>query len=88
MDIPQKLRDLAVSDTGFLFDPYTGSTFSANETGLAVLAGLRAGRSRAEILAALKDAFELGPGSDPERDLDDFLLTLRRNDLIPEGFQP
>ena len=27
------LKDLALSDTGFVFDPYTGATFTTNATG-------------------------------------------------------
>ena len=35
-----RLRDLALSDTGFVFDPCSGATFTVNATGLAVLKGL------------------------------------------------
>ncbi|MCA9705318.1 MAG: PqqD family protein [Myxococcales bacterium] len=88
MTIPSKLRDLAVSGTGFLFDPHTGSTFSVNETGLAVLEGLRTGEGREAILARLRDGFEVPSTADLERDLDEMLHLLRRNDLLPEGWSP
>ncbi len=32
------LKQLAVSENGFVFDPYTGHTFTLNATGIAVLA--------------------------------------------------
>ena len=88
MTIPQKLRDLAISDTGFLFDPYTGSTFSVNEAGLAVLSGLREGRSVSELAAALRDAFDVPPGVDIERDVAEFVHLMRRNGLVPEDYTP
>lgn len=86
--IPATLEDLAVSDTGFVFDPHTGSTFSVNEAGLAVLDGLRRGSDRSQLLAALAERFDLPPGVDLERDLDEFLRRLRRNALLPEEFTP
>jgi len=39
MSSVQKLKDLAVSDSGFVFDPYTGSTFSVNAAGRLILKG-------------------------------------------------
>lgn len=83
----KKLQDLAVSDTGFVFDPYTGSTFSVNPTGKRILEGLKAGQSRDVIVADLEEAFEIR-GDDLERDLDEFLHLLRQNGLIPREFTP
>ena len=37
MDVREKLSDLAISDKGFVFDPYTGSTFSLNATGRGIV---------------------------------------------------
>ncbi len=37
------LRHLAISPSGFVFDPNTGSTFTCNETGRPLLEGLREG---------------------------------------------
>ena len=50
MDAPQHLRDLAVSDTGFVFDPYSGATFSVNPTGLVILRALQQGAERDDVL--------------------------------------
>ncbi|MBW2731537.1 MAG: PqqD family protein [Deltaproteobacteria bacterium] len=85
MDATAKLKDLAVSDTGFVFDPYSGSTFSANEAGMKILEGLKQGLSRAEIVFALEEHFEVR-GDDLARDLDEFVLLLRRNQLVPADF--
>ncbi len=50
----ERLQQLAVSDTGFIFDPQSGQSFSVNDTGLFVLQQLKrgiAGDTAAEILA-------------------------------------
>lgn len=86
MTVPSILRDLAVSETGFVFDPHTGSSFSLNEAGLVVIDGLRRGDDRAALLAALTEYFEVPAGVDLERDLDDFLRRLRRDALLPEDY--
>jgi hypothetical protein len=85
MDVPPKLADLALSETGFVFDPYTGATFSANAAGLAILHQLKSGATRAGIVAHLEDEFEIH-GADLQRDLDEFLHLLEQNDLLPRGF--
>ena len=77
-----RLRQLAVSDSGFVFDPLTGHTFTVNATGLAVLAGLKAGRVADEIASDLGDAFEPEGGEDIQRDVDDFVLRLREHGLV------
>jgi hypothetical protein len=86
MDYIQKLKDLAVSESGFVFDPFTGATFNTNSTGRAIIEGLKEGLDRGPLLASLRDAFEVG-SEDLERDLDEFLYLLRENGILPNGFQ-
>lgn len=76
------LRDLAISESGFVFDPVTGATFTVNPTGLAMLQALRAGQDRAAVVAAVKDAFETA-GQDVGADVDEFILQLERHDILP-----
>ena len=75
------LRGLAISESGFVFDPMTGATFTVNPTGLVVLQALRAGKDRRELQAALEEAFETG-GQDLGADVDEFLLQLERHDIL------
>lgn len=84
MDV-NRLRELAVSDTGFVFDPYSGFTFSVNETGRFILNRLKAGQDVEGVAAALSDAFELSPRDDPSRDVHEFILMLREAQLLPRG---
>lgn len=51
------IRSLAISDTGFVFDPRTGHSYSVNRTGLTVLRAMKEGRSRLEITDSLSRDF-------------------------------
>lgn len=84
MDV-NRLRELAVSDTGFVFDPYSGFTFSVNETGRFILQRLKAGEGVEAVAAALAGAFELSPRDDPSRDVHEFILMLREQQLLPRA---
>jgi PqqD family protein of HPr-rel-A system len=86
MEVPQKLKDLAVSESGFVFDPHSGATFSVNASALVVLQALKQGCGRASIADQLREAFDLTEG-DIERDLDEFMHLLRRNSLVPNEFE-
>ncbi len=85
MDAMDKLKDLAISDSGFIFDPYSGSTFSVNESGVHILKGLKEGLDRAAILASLEGHFDVR-GDDLARDLDEFVHLMRSNGLLPASF--
>lgn len=79
------LRDLAISETGFVFDPYTGATFTTNATGHCVLLALRDGLSRPEICDRLRERFEVH-GSDLDADVGEFVQLLRQHGVVPESF--
>lgn len=83
----QHLRDLAVSDSGFVFDPRTGATFSVNPTGLALLRGLMQGLERARLVGALDEGFEVD-GADLDRDVDEFVEQLRAVGIVGPEFAP
>lgn len=52
------ITSLAISDTGFVFDPRTGHTYAVNSTGLAVLRGLKNGRTLLQIGDELATEFD------------------------------
>jgi len=76
----QRLKELAFSDTGFIFDPLTGTTFSANGTALLILTLLKEGWEHAQLLAELALRYEVS-GVDIGRDYDDLVTTLRESGL-------
>lgn len=87
MDARRRLSDLAISESGFVFDPYTGASFTVNATGLRVLEALKAGvTGRDALVARLGEAFEVR-GEDVTRDVDEFVGLLRRYGLLPRDFE-
>lgn len=54
----QRLADLAISETGFVFDPRTGQSFTVNPTGLAAIQQLRLGKSPEAAAASLAEEYD------------------------------
>lgn len=55
----QRLSKLAVSESGFLFDPETGQSFTLNRTGLLTLSYLKRGSSIEETAAQLAKDYKI-----------------------------
>lgn len=85
MSYTSRLRDLAISETGFLFDPMSGATFTVNPTGACILRALRDGCDRGEIVDRLRSTFEVGR-ADLESDLGDFVRLLVQSGILPHDF--
>jgi hypothetical protein len=81
----QRLRDLAISESGFLFDPYTGSSFTVNQTGRFILELLKKGEEVEQIQLALKEKFMVEE-ADLRTDISEFLNLLKANNLLPRSF--
>ena len=87
MNISERLRDVAISDSGILFDPYTGLTFTVNATGRAVLQRMREGMGADEIVATLGTDFDATDQDDVQRDVREFLLVLKESGLLPRDLE-
>lgn len=83
MDQQARLKDVAISDSGFLFDPYSGFTFSLNPTGKFILERLRDGLEPEAIEAQLRQDFDVDDAEDLRRDLHEFVLQLRDQAILP-----
>ena len=51
------LSMLAISDSGFVFDPRTGHSYAVNSTGLALLRSLKLGQTPTESVQRLQSSF-------------------------------
>jgi len=71
-----KLRNLAVSETGFVFDPVSGHTFNTNRTGSVILSLLKDDRSVAEIVETLIERFDVEDEM-ARREVQDFVFRLK-----------
>lgn len=83
MSASQHLKDLAISETGFVFDPYTGATFTTNATGQCIIAALREGLPVEAIAKRLRDQFDVQT-LNLEGDIADFLALLRQHGILSE----
>ena len=54
-----RLAKFAVSETGFLFDPQTGQSFTLNSTGLITLTQLKRGDDVADVAMHLSERFRV-----------------------------
>lgn len=79
------LENLAVSDSGFVFDPSSGATFTLNASGLVILNALREGLALDEIVARVGERFDEIEG-DPADDVLDFVGRLRQHGIVPADF--
>ncbi len=76
-------ENIAVSGSGFLFDPNTGESYSLNKTGREIVAMLSENPSRAILETNLIAKYDVDQGQ-LSRYLDDFFHLLRRFELIED----
>ncbi len=76
-----KLSTLAVSDTGFIFDPATGHSYTTNEVGIRLLKLLKDGLDKNQLTSQIIAEYDV---SEDEIDLDynEFVDNLKANFLI------
>jgi hypothetical protein len=74
-------KNIALSESGFIFDPSTGDSFSVNGTGLKILEYLKSGAEEAEIVDILSELFVADKKLIRE-DLDDFINHLKQLKMI------
>ncbi|MEY4110389.1 MAG: hypothetical protein RLZZ46_744 [Bacteroidota bacterium] len=74
-------KNLALSETGFIFNPSTGDSFSANPVASEMIALLREGKSPEEIKKQLLNTYEVEKIS-LDKDFDDLMMQLRDNNLL------
>jgi hypothetical protein len=71
------LKNLALSDTGFVFNPSTGDSFSVNPIGLGILKDFKDGKSEEEIKKRLLNDFQTDKET-IEKDLYDFMKMIEQ----------
>jgi len=73
--------NIAISENGFMFDPHTGDSYNLNSTGVEIIKYLKAGKTNEEILAELKQKYDVDEFS-LEQNLYDFIAMLSHYDLL------
>jgi len=75
--------NLAVSDSGFLFMPSTGETFTLNSLGREIFRMIQSGKDFDEVLEFISAEYDIDRSSS-DKDLADFLGQLKNYNLIKE----
>ena len=73
-------KGIAVSETGFIFNPDTGDSFSSNRVGLEIISMLKAGKIHKEIIKMISAKYKIKP-NEFEKDYDDFTSQLNDSNL-------
>jgi hypothetical protein len=76
-------KNIATSDTGFIFNPGSGDSFSSNPIGSDILSFFKDDKSRQEIIELTCAKYEVDKNQF-EKDLEDFLTQLREYNLLDE----
>jgi PqqD family protein of HPr-rel-A system len=79
----QLRKNIAVSETGFVFDPTSGESFSINREGQEIMALMKEGKSMQEISSLMCSDYDVDPASF-EKYFYDFIGMLRQFNLVEE----
>ncbi|MCX6182188.1 MAG: PqqD family protein [Bacteroidetes bacterium] len=70
-------KNIALSDSGFVFDPSSGDSFSTNPIGLEIIKLMKNGKSADEIKKLITSSYMIDDNSF-EKDLYDFVNMLQK----------
>ncbi len=73
-------KNIAISDSGFLFNPATGESFTVNPIGLEIINMLREGKEEKEICQSITEGYTVELQV-VERDLHDFVHLIKQHQL-------
>jgi len=76
-------KNIAISESGFIFNPEIGTSFTTNSLGVAILKQLKTKTSTEKIIASIVNNYEID-ATTCEKDLDDFVRILNQFNLIDE----
>jgi hypothetical protein len=74
-------KNIATSESGFIFNPTTGDSYSANPIASTILLKIKEGLSDESIKDHIKETYEV-TASQLEKDWDDFTNQLRAANLL------
>lgn len=77
-------KNIAISETGFVFNPVLGDSFSVNQVGNFILRMLQKGTNKEEIIQGLTEKFGVDAPT-VEKDLADFFLMLQYYQILQEN---
>lgn len=75
------IKDLAISESGFVFNPISGESFTVNEIGVSIINQLKKSKNQQEIMISLKEEYKV-EHNELEKDFTDFMNILKHHNLI------
>lgn len=79
-------KNVAISESGFIFNPSTGDSFSTNHLGQDIIGLLQSEKSTEEVVQSLQEKYSIDKQT-IENDLGDFLYMLKTYQIIKEDEQ-
>jgi Coenzyme PQQ synthesis protein D (PqqD) len=79
-------KNIAISESGFIFNPSTGDSFSTNLLGQEIIRLLQSEKSVDEVMESVQEKFSIDKQT-LEKDLADFLYMLQSYQIIREDEQ-
>lgn len=76
-------KNLAISESGFLFMANTGETFTLNESGKEILSMFREGNEITEIISEIVKTYDAERNL-VEKDIYDFIIQLKNFSILKE----
>ncbi len=80
----QLKKNIAISETGFVFDPSTGDSYTLNPMGVEILKMIKKGKTQDEITAHITTAYDVVEGAF-ERYFYDFTSMLKHHQIIEDN---
>ena len=77
----QLRKNIATSAEGFIFNPSTGDSFSANQLGSEIIGMLKEKMTKAEIVAVIEQKYDVDK-TQLEKDMEDFAVQMSDYYLI------
>ena len=74
-------KNIAISETGFVFDPNSGDSFTLNGIGKEILEQLQESNSKSDISYNILNKYEIDEFT-AERNYEDFLGMLKHHNLL------
>ncbi|MCF6224262.1 MAG: PqqD family protein [Flavobacteriaceae bacterium] len=76
-------NNIAISESGFIFNPEIGTSFSTNPLGISILKQLKTNTSLEKIRTSIVENYDVDSIT-CEKDLDDFLSMVNQYNLLEE----
>ena len=74
-------RDIAISESGLIFNPITGSSFTTNPIGCEIIKMLKAKATLPDIQKYILTVYDVS-ADEFQRDFEDFVNCLRTHELV------